>query len=303
MTIYVDIVFLENFVLNFIIITSTSILTKAKIKIKRTAISSILGSFFSVFNYIVKFNQINNLIFKLFISIIMVYVVFGKLKAIKFLERILLFYIVSFTYGGISFMFLVFLKPQNLIIENNHYLGTYPIKIALISGIFGFFIIILLAIIIKNRNNPKDLICDLEIFYKGKCKKIKTMLDTGNLLKEPITKSDVIIVEKQSLVNIVSNDILENLNSIINGKWIDGNNVYSYKFILIPFSSLGNENGLLIGFKPDYIKIYREEEYVINNVLIGIYDGKLSKTNLYTSLIGLGILNKEVSKDEYFENI
>ena len=64
--------------------------------------------------------------------------------------------------------------------------------------------------------------------------------------------------------------------------------LYSFKFI--PFSSLGNENGMLVGFKPDYIKIYGEEENVRTDVIIGIYDGKLTKTNKYTSLVGLNIL-------------
>lgn len=44
------------------------------------------------------------------------------------------------------------------------------------------------------------------------------------------------------------------------------------------------------GFKPDYIKILDEEECIRNDVIIGIYNGKLCKSNLYTSLIGLDIL-------------
>ena len=58
------------------------------------------------------------------------------------------------------------------------------------------------------------MICDLEIFYDGKYKKLKTMLDTGNLLKEPISKADVVIVEKDSLEGIISNDILKNIKHI-----------------------------------------------------------------------------------------
>ena len=118
------------------------------------------------------------------------------------------------------------------------------------------------------------------------------MIDTGNLLKEPISKQDVIIVEKNSLFGLVSGDILDNLNQIIQGKWLDSGrqDIYDYKFKVIPFSSLGNENGMLIGFKPDYIKILGEEECVRNDVIVGIYDGKLSKSNLYTSLIGLDVL-------------
>ena len=60
---------------------------------------------------------------------------------------------------------------------------------------------------------------------------------------------------------MISEDILKNLKNIINGKWLTSNcdNVYDYKFNIIPFKSLGNENGILLGFKPDYIKIYDEE--------------------------------------------
>ena len=129
------------------------------------------------------------------------------------------------------------------------------------------------------------------------------MIDTGNLLKEPISKCDVIIVEKESLTEIVSQDVLKDIDIILNGKWIDSTDIHSYKFKLIPFSSLGNDNGLLIGFKPDYIKIYGEEECIRDDVLVGIYNGKLSKSNLYTSLIGLDILNKEGKKNEFIQNV
>ena len=116
------------------------------------------------------------------------------------------------------------------------------------------------------------------------------MLDTGNLLIEPISNSDVVVVESESLKEIISNDILDNINTIINGKWLDNDNIHSYKLKIIPFSSLGNDNGLLIGFKPDYIKIYSEEEIIRNDIIVGIYNGKLSKNDLYTSLIGLNAL-------------
>jgi hypothetical protein len=101
----------------------------------------------------------------------------------------------------------------------------------------------------------------------------------------------------------VSNEILENMKHILKGKWLESENVHSYKFKLIPFSSLGNDNGLLIGFKPDYIKVYGEEECTRDDVLIGIYDGKLSRNNLYTSLIGLDILNKEGKKNEFIQKV
>ena len=233
----------------------------------------------------------------------MVLISFGDYKIKKILRELMFFYLTSFTFGGIAFMLLFFINPNNLIIEDNHLVGTYPLKVTVLAGGFGFIVITIIANIIKSNLSKRSMICDLEIFYKGKYKKIKSMLDTGNLLKEPISKTDVVIVEKESLEGMISNDILKNIKHILKGKWIESDNVHSYKFKLIPFSSLGNENGLLIGFKPDYIKIYGEEECIRKNVLIGIYDGKLSRSNSYTSLIGLDILNKEEKKNEFVQKV
>lgn len=143
------------------------------------------------------------------------------------------------------------------------------------------------------------MLCDLEIFYNGKLERIKTMIDTGNLLKAPITNEDVIIVEKESLKNLLPKEILDNIDNIVSGKWLNSTGIYDYKFKLIPYASLGNENGLLLGFKPDYIKVTTEYETVKNNVVIGIYTGKLSKSNLYNSLIGINILKEDLKNDKY----
>ena len=304
MTIYIDIVFIENLIINLIIILSTAILSKTNINWKRIIFSSSLGGAFSIVNFIFSIKPIINVLLKIIISLIMIFTAFKSLNIKKRVEQLLLFYLVSFTFGGIAFMFIFFINSQKLLLKNRTLIGIQPIKITILSGIFGYIIVILVSRINKYKFNKKSIICDLEIFFNGKNKKIKTMLDTGNLLKEPITGTNVIIVEKQSLINIVSNDILENISSIINGKWLDSKDAYSHKLMIIPFSTLGNENGLLIGFKPDYIKILKEdEEFVLTNVLIGIYDGKLSNTNSYTSLIGLDIFNKEDIQNECFENI
>ena len=124
----------------------------------------------------------------------------------------------------------------------------------------------------------------------------------GNLLKEPFSNLDVIVVEKMSLKGLIDDDVLKNIDNILNGKWIANSDsgIYNYNFKIIPFSSLGNDNGILLGFKPDYIKVYDEEVVLKNNVIIGIYNGKLNRVNLYTSLIGLNIL-KEESKNEFIK--
>lgn len=296
MTIYLDIVLFENIFLNSIIILSTAIIGKVQIKWIRIFISSLIGGLFAICNYIVNMNWLFGMVLKIIISVVMVKIAFNKCNLRKIMKQLMFFYLVSFTFGGIAFMLLFFINPKNIIIKSNHLVGVYPLKIAVISGIIGFLVFFIISKILKNNLSKKSILCEIEIFYNGNIEKIKTMIDTGNLLKEPISKKDVVIVEKDSLKSIISKDILDNIQSILQGKWLEAENLHSYKLNLIPFSSLGNDNGLLIGFKPDYIKIYSEEECVRNDVLIGIYDGKLSKNNLYTSLIGLDILSNRKGK-------
>ncbi len=121
------------------------------------------------------------------------------------------------------------------------------------------------------------------------------MIDTGNLLKDPITNSPVIIIEKNKLSNILPKEILENSEKIINGKYefSDENLKYESKFRVLPFSSLGKQNGMLLGFKVDKIEAeINDEEIIREDAIVGIYDKKLSSRNQYEGLIGLNYVEK-----------
>ena len=121
------------------------------------------------------------------------------------------------------------------------------------------------------------------------------MIDTGNLLKDPITNSPVIIIEKNKLSNILPKEILENSEKIINGKYefSDENLKYASKFRVLPFSSLGKQNGMLLGFKVDKIEAeINDEEIIREDAIVGIYDKKLSSRNQYEGLIGLNYVKK-----------
>ena len=302
MTIYVDVIFIENLLLNFIILCATAVIGKGKIHIFKFLLSSSFGSLYAILNYIINLNTFENFLLKLFISSFMILISFDNKKLKVFFKNLVMFYLTSFTFGGVAFMLLFFISPENVIYENGHFIGTYPIKITIIGGVLGFLIIALVAKFIKDR--IQNTLCDLEIAFKGKIIHIKTLIDLGNLLKEPITNQDVIVVQKSSLEELIDKKILNEAIAMVNGKFIGdmSEDIYKLKFKVIPFSALGNENGVLIGFKPDYIKIYSEEEIVKKDVIVGIYDGKLSKTNLYTSLIGLGCFRKEGIKNENFTN-
>lgn len=149
--------------------------------------------------------------------------------------------------------------------------------------------------LVKNKIKIEDMYCDIRILNKGKEEKIRAMIDTGNFLKDPITNSPVLIVEKNSLNNILSKKILENTEEILNGKYEFQNDEMEYaaSFRVLPFSSLGKQNGMLLGFKVDQIETnINDDEILRKDIIIGIYEKKLSSKKNYEGLIGLNCIEE-----------
>ena len=147
--------------------------------------------------------------------------------------------------------------------------------------------------------------CNIKVSINSKYTYINAIIDTGNFLREPITKAPVVVIESSALVDIIPEYILNNIDAIINGGNIDLRE-YAFKIKIIPFTSLGKENGILIGIKADSVTVELEEETTnINNVIIGIYNGVLSKNGKYKALIGLDLVEniKGGIEDEYSRNI
>ena len=63
---------------------------------------------------------------------------------------------------------------------------------------------------------------------------------------------------------------------------------YISKLKLIPFTSLGKSNGMLIGIKPEYLKIIKKDETIEEkNIILGIYQQSLTKKGEYQALMGM----------------
>ena len=95
-------------------------------------------------------------------------------------------------------------------------------------------------------------------------------------------------------------EILNNTEKIIEGNTQDIPIEYISKLRVIPFTSLGMPNGMLLGIKADNVTIYSEDEKILEeNVIIGLYDKKLSKTGKYTSLIGISLIEGRKTGNEH----
>ena len=203
MTIYLDLILLENIVMNYIIILATGMICRVNIKYFRILLSSMLGAVYAIITYIVNIEIYTNQFTKIIVSVCMVYIAFNSCGIRIMLKQLIIFYLTSFCFGGAAYYLLYNLSPSLIRTINGVLVGTYPIKIAVLGGILGFFVINISFKIIKSKLTKKDIFYNVEIFYKENKAQVKVILDTGNLLTDPITKIPVVIVESQKLKNII----------------------------------------------------------------------------------------------------
>ena len=292
MTIYIDIIVVENLIMNYIILYATGLISKSKISHLRIFLASAIGAIYAIMGYISKLSIYSNMLVKIILSIIIVFVAFYPQNIKKLCKQLVLFYLTTFTFGGVATYLIYVLKPQNIVIKNGMYVGTYVLKVIFIGAIVGTIILIIAFKFAKNKITKKDMICKVKIKMNGKEVELDTMVDTGNMLKEPLTGNPVVVVEKTSLYDLIPKEILNNTESILGGDFEkipeDIKNEYISRLKIIPFSSLGKQNGMLIGIKPEKLEVINEQsEEEKDNAIIGIYDKSLTKRGEYNALIGI----------------
>ena len=99
----------------------------------------------------------------------------------------------------------------------------------------------------------------------------------------------VVVIEKSELKYFLSEDVVEifdeeNLDDFYN-KVFELNTEWRTRLRIIPFSSLGSESSMMIGFKPDRVYIY-DRNVETERVIIAVCDKKLSRDDTYNALIG-----------------
>lgn len=155
------------------------------------------------------------MILKIILSILIVYIAFNAQNTKQIGKDLLLFYLISFVFGGAAFALIYIIKPQDILMKNGLFLGTYPLKTVILGSIIAFVIVITAFKIVKSKFSAKDMYCKIKIKLNEKQIQTNAMIDTGNLLKEPITNTPVIVVEHTLLYECIPKEILNNLENII----------------------------------------------------------------------------------------
>ena len=233
--VYVDLLVIEDLIINYIILLSTSILLNRITKLKKVFLSSVIGLIPLIFLFI-SINKIFLLIIIFIFSVIMSIISFKYIDIIYTIKNVIYMYFISIFIAGT-----IYLINTNILPNIDNYLLNFLILI--IIAPISTYLFLKSMQIIKNNYSNYYLV---DIYFKDKPMiTINTFLDTGNNLKDPYTRKPIILVKK---------DIIDIINE---------------KILLVPYNTIDN-HGMITCFKPE--KIYIHKVGFRKKLLIGLID-------------------------------
>ena len=296
--IYADMVFLVNLSMNYFIFWITSKLVRKKVKPHRLFFGSFASSLlFCLIIFIDGLRKFYNFPAAVFILMAGIVIAFAPKKIKEFLNLLGLAHISAFGVGGLGVALFYYTNLTNYI---GNFLSVgirnFSVNILIISTSISFVVIKLTLAWIKRVFIKKQTFYTIKIHMENEDLSLLALIDTGNLLSDPVSKMPVIVTEFNAVKAFLPDGMKllfyenkeNNLDEMVN---YIGEKPFTNRIRMIPFSSIGKQNGMLIGFKPDLVEIYKEEATIsVREVVIGIYNYSLSKDGAYQGLINPEIL-------------
>ena len=247
MKIYLDLVFILNFIYDLLLLMTVDITLKRHAKFIRLILSAIFGALSLVILFF-PCEEVILFIFKIIASVLMILVAFGYKNIKYFGTNMIYLYMCSVILGGfLYFLNVEFSYKREGMVFYFEGLSINYVLLLIVSPI------ILYLYVREHKKFKSTYNYNYKIsivFRDNKCLECNGFLDTGNKLKDPITKKYVILVNKKILEPYI------NIRSPI----------------YVPYKTVGYQ-GLIKCFSIKYIKISNQ---VFKNYLIGLVPEKIN---------------------------
>ncbi|KGA97005.1 protease [Alkalihalobacillus alcalophilus ATCC 27647 = CGMCC 1.3604] len=294
MTVYLDLIWLLNFFIDYLLIALTALVLKRRFKHVRFILAAFIASFIVILMFTPFADLVYSPWFKLIYSALIVWVAFGYERLRFFIQNLLMFYFVTFMTGGALFALHFFWQTELDILssfspQNGIFIGS---SISWVFVLIGFPLVWYFSKqrfeTIETKKIQADQMAEVTLFIDHFEIKTIGLVDTGNQLLCPITKQPVMIIEGSLLYETYSEAVVKELSQIAEGKdeLLPETEKLAHRVRIIPYRVVGQASPFLTALKPDKVEIvFNNERYETEKVLLGLQEGELSADGLFTSII------------------
>lgn len=289
--VYLDVLLIENLIVNWFILWLTSCLFRMKVSQVRLFLGALSGAAYLILLFIPGVEMYHTAIAKILLSVLIIAVAFSPETISMFIKMLLAFYGVSFLMAG-AFIGISFLIDGEGFAANSGFISFSPKSMYLCMTIIVLFALFrVIRRYIRERKVHESTLIPLNIHFEDHMVSTNALLDTGNALYDPVSRYPVVVAEYTVLREVLPDDIQQIFetsreNDLGYITAIVSKSCWMSRFRLIPFTSLGKENGLLIGFKPDFVEVMLVQgKKEFREVVVGIYNKRLSRGEQYKALL------------------
>lgn len=292
MYVYIDLLFFENILVNYGILSVTEKLSGMASTAWRKLASAAVGTVYLVVMLTCpSIRSLYTIGGKIILSFLMIAAAF-PLRTIKNLFKALLsFYITTFIFAGAGYA-LMSLTGQVIYYKNGIFYNRFrsDTLLLILTISFGFLLVRAFTDLFRKRIEKESYIVNACISIDGRSVSMPALIDTGNTLLDPVTRCPVMVAELDGLKELLPPKMLEwakNWSQTGNAEIsIEHDAEWTRRIRLIPFNSIGNTNGILPGFKPDSISVEKEDYcFEKTQVVVCICKNRLSAADQYHAII------------------
>ena len=294
--VYADVVFIINLIMDLLILWVAGKLAGRRAKLLRlTAGAFIMALSYCAITFVGNLHVFYHLLSTVIMLMIGILAAYSPLSLNVFSKLVLFSYLSTFLIGGIG-MGLLYTSRFSDIIGNITVIANNFSLPMLLGAVAAFYVLFRFGSQwLETRALKRQICMAVRIFFGDRDLELNVLVDTGNSLRDPLSHSPVIVAEFDSVkvflpdsVKLLFYEKQENdLQSILQSTHTDD---FTDRLRMIPYESLGKQNGLLLGFRPDRVEITRERDTIaLSDVVIGIYNRSLSRNGDYQ-----GLLNPEL---------
>ena len=277
-TIYIDILFFVNLAINLSILLCMKCILKLPMKPVRAFMGGSAGALYACLVYTVKTDALSCVAMRLLFAALIVTLSFGTGNFICILKRTLVFIALTIALG-IAMLGILYFTDLGIrlggIIKDGVFYFNIPLHYMIFCTLGAYILIFVWEKLFKK--SASRSFSRVKIHHFGKAVELTALVDTGNMLSDPISGRKVLIAEAQMLSPLFNFSIENILKDSFESAYLPEG------FRLIPYSSIGKKDGLLAAFVPDEVEIDSKKA---DNIITAVFDGALSGSGDYNALIG-----------------
>ncbi|MEG2669128.1 MAG: sigma-E processing peptidase SpoIIGA [Oscillospiraceae bacterium] len=266
--VYIDILFILNFMINGVLIFVTSLLIKFDLKIWRQILASAISALYSAIMFFPELTYMYTFLGKILFTVGLVAITFKTRTIREFLKAFLVFFMVSFAFGGATFAVMFFSHYGDVlgaVMSNGTLYFDMDIGTLITAIILAYVSVIAFKRICVRKFSRDSIILPVMIIDSLNTElTIKALIDTGCELKDPLTNSPILIIESKVMENMKFN---------------------AETRFEIPYQTVQGNTSTMEVFRPQCIHIASEMYRINPKTMIGITTASMSSDRLYDAIM------------------